>query len=88
MVSLLQCRPLYTGARGSVTQIPDLPKEDIFFQMKDSVVGSSEKKKIDVVVQIDAKAYYEYPYAQKPQVAQAVGKVNAWYRGKGKKLCL
>lgn len=88
VVSLLQCRPLYTGARGSVTQIPDLPKEDIFFQMKDSVVGSSEKKKIDVVVQIDAKAYYEYPYAQKPQVAQAVGKVNAWYRGKGKKLLL
>lgn len=33
-----------------------------------------------------AKAYYEYPYALKPRAADAVGAVNAWYRGKGKNI--
>ena len=51
-------------------------------------MGTSEKEKIDVVIQIDAKAYYEYPYALKSQAAEAVGAVNAWYRGKGKKILL
>ncbi len=88
VVNLLQCRPLYTGGRGTATEIPELPEKNVFFRLKDSSVGSSEKVKIDVVVEIDAKAYYEYPYALKPQAAEAVGAVNAYYRGKGKNLLL
>lgn len=88
VVNLLQCRPLYTGGRGTDTEIPELPEKDVFFRLKDSAVGSSEKVKIDVVVEIDAKAYYEYPYALKPRAAETVGAVNAYYRGKGKNLLL
>ncbi len=71
VVNLLQCRPLYTGGRGTATEIPELPEKNVFFRLTDSSVGSSEKVKIDVVVEIDAKAYYEYPYALKPQAAEA-----------------
>lgn len=49
-------------------------------------MGSSTEEKIDVVLQIDAETYYEYPYALKPRAADAVGAVNAWYRGKGKNI--
>ncbi len=86
VVNLLQCRPLYTGERGNVTEIPQLLERNQFFRLKDSAMGSSAKEKIDVVIQIDPKEYYEYPYALKPQAAEAVGAVNAWYRGKGKNI--
>ncbi|HJA65343.1 MAG TPA: PEP/pyruvate-binding domain-containing protein [Candidatus Mediterraneibacter cottocaccae] len=88
VINLLQCRPLYTGAKGGAVELPELPEKDVFFRLKDSAMGSSVKEKIDVVVQIDAKAYYDYPYALKPQAAAAVGAVNAWYRGKGKNVLL
>ena len=51
-------------------------------------MGSSVKEKIDVVVQIDARAYYEYPYALKPQAAETVGAINAYYKGKKKHILL
>ncbi len=88
VVNLLQCRPLYTGERGNITEIPDLPDEKIFFRLKDSAMGVSVKEKIDVVVQVDAKAYYEYLYALKFRAAEAVGAINAWYREKGKHILL
>ena len=88
VVNLLQCRPLYTGGRGKVTEIPELPEKNVFFRLKDSAMGSSVKEKIDVVVQIDARAYYEYPYALKPQAAEAVGAINTYYKGKKKHILL
>ena len=88
VVNLLQCRPLYTGGRGTVTEIPELPEKNVFFRLKDSAMGNSVKEKIDVVVQIDARAYYEYPYALKPQVAEAVGAINTYYKGKKKHILL
>lgn len=88
VVNLLQCRPLYTGGRGTVTEIPELPEKNIFFRLKDSAMGSSVKEKIDVVVQIDARAYYEYPYALKPQAAEAVGAINTYYKVKKKHILL
>lgn len=88
VVNLPQCRPLYTGGRGTVTEIPELPEKNVFFRLKDSAMGSSVKEKIDVVVQIDARAYYEYPYALKPQAAETVGAINAYYKGKKKHILL
>ena len=88
VVNLLQCRPLYTGGRGTVTEIPELPEKNVFFRLKDSAMGSSVKEKIDVVVQIDARAYYAYPYALKPQAAEAVGAINTYYKGKKKHILL
>ena len=88
VVNLLQCRPPYTGGRGKVTEIPELPEKNVLFRLKDSAMGSSVKEKIDVVVQIDARAYYEYPYALKPQAAEAVGAINTYYKGKKKHILL
>ena len=44
--------------------------------------------RIDVVIEIDAKAYYEYPYSKKPLAAVAVGKINRALKGSGKKILL
>ena len=86
VVNLLQCRPLYTGAKGNAEKIPDIPEKNLFFRLKDSAMGSSVKEKIDVVIQIDAKAYYEHPYALKSEAAEAVGAINTWYRNQGKNI--
>ena len=82
VVNLLQCRPLYTGEKGSITGIPGLPEKDCFFRLRDSAMGTSEREKIDVVIQIDAKAYYEYPYALKSQAAEAVARSMHGTEGK------
>ena len=88
VVNLLQCRPLFTGHRGEKVAIPSLPREQIFFHLKDSSVGNSMKKQIHAVVQIDPKLYYEYPYGKKHQAAEAVGKINRYYKVAGKNLLL
>ena len=88
VVNLLQCRPLFTGSRGGKVEIPSLPKEKTFFHLKDSSVGNSLKKQIHVVIQIEPKLYYEYPYGKKHQVAEAVGKINRYYKGSGKNILL
>ena len=41
VVNLLQCRPLYTGEKGSITGIPGLPEKDCFFRLRDSAMGTS-----------------------------------------------
>lgn len=88
VVNLLQCRPLYTGKKGILDQIPDLPRQQVFFRLKNSAMGNAVKEKIDVVIQIDPRAYYEYPYALKPDAAEAVGAINRYYRGSGRQILL
>ncbi len=88
VVNLLQCRPLYTGRQGKAVEIPALEDKDIFFSLQDSSMGNSTKEKIDVVVQIDPIAYYNYPYSLKSQAAEAVGRINRFYQKKGKNLLL
>ncbi len=87
-VSLLQCRSLYTGEEGGTVEIPDVPAKNIFFSLADSSMGNSRETKIDVVVQIDPIKYYEYPYHLKPQVAEALRRLNLYYRESGKHLML
>ena len=88
VVNLLQCRPLFTGSRGGKVEIPSLSEGKTFFHLKDSSVGNSLKKQIHVVIQIEPKLYYEYPYGKKHQVAEAVGRINRYYKGSGKNLLL
>ncbi|MCD7982045.1 MAG: PEP/pyruvate-binding domain-containing protein [Clostridiales bacterium] len=88
VVNLLQCRPLYTGSKGGTVDIPELPREDIFFSLKDSSMGEAREMKVEVVVQIDPIGYYEYPYKMKPKVAEALRKLNLYYRERGKKILL
>ena len=88
VLNLLQCRPLFTGNRGGKVEIPALSKEKTFFRLKDSSVGNSLEKQIHVVIQIEPKLYYEYPYGGKYRVAEAVGKINRYYKGSGKNILL
>lgn len=88
VVNLLQCRPLYTGSQNGKVEIPDLPEDQVFFELQDSSMGNSVIKPIDLVIQIDARAYYEYPYQMKSQVADALGDINRYYKGQNKKILL
>ncbi|MCD8218487.1 MAG: PEP/pyruvate-binding domain-containing protein [Clostridiales bacterium] len=88
VVNLVQCRPLYTGAEGGTVQIPDIARDDTFFELKDSSMGGSREIRVDVVVQIDPIGYYEYPYNMKPKVAEALRKLNLHYREQGKQILL
>ncbi len=88
VVNLLQCRPLYVGKEGGRTEIPEKQEAQTFFRIKDSSMGQSIEKDIDVVVQVEPKEYYEFPYAKKPEVADAVGAVNRYYKGSGKNILL
>ena len=88
VVNLLQCRPLYLGQEGERVDLDKLKLRDVFFDIKDSSMGSSGKRKIDVIVQIDPVLYYQYPYNKKYDVAVAVEKINQHYRGSGKQMLL
>ncbi|MGI6010755.1 MAG: PEP/pyruvate-binding domain-containing protein [Ruminococcus sp.] len=88
VLNLLQCRPLYTGTQNRRIQIPALPKSHILFRLEDSSMGNSVKKQIHAVIQIDPKAYYEYPHQLKPQAAEALGRINRFYHGSGKNILL
>ncbi|MDO5545605.1 MAG: PEP/pyruvate-binding domain-containing protein [Eubacteriales bacterium] len=88
VVNLLQCRPLYQSKPGEAVDLKMLKPRQIFFDIVDSAMGSSCKRKLDVVVQIDPVLYYQYPYPKKYQVVQAVEAVNDFYKGSGKNLLL
>lgn len=88
VINLLQCRPLYIGSAGEKISLKGLFLNQVFFEIKDSSMGPSGKKKIDLVIQIDPVLYYEYPYRKKYDVAAALGKINRYYRNKGKNILL
>lgn len=88
VVNLLQCRPLYLGREGERVDLKALKLKETFFEIRDSSMGTSGKRRIDVVVQIDPVLYYEYPYNKKYNVAAAVEKVNQYYRDSGRKMLL
>ncbi len=88
VLNLVQCRPLYAGRQGESIRIPSLPKDRSFFRLQDSSMGSSASIPITAVVQIDPVAYYHYPYASKPRAAEAVGRINRYFRGSGANLLL
>lgn len=88
VINLLQCRPLYLGQEGESVDIKNLKLEKVFFDIRDSSMGASGKRKIDVVVQVDPVLYYEYPYGKKYDAAAAIGKINRYYRGSGKNMLL
>ena len=88
VVNLLQCRPLYLGGEGENVQVENNSPEKVIFDVRGASMGTSKKRRIDVVVQIDAKRYHEMPYAQKHKAANAVGRINRYYADSGKNLLL
>ena len=51
-------------------------------------MGASRIDPLDVIVYVDPQAYYDYPYAQKPKIARAIGEVNRFYEDSNKKMLL
>lgn len=88
VVNLLQCRPLYTGSRNGKIDLPDLTEKEILFDLQDSSVGNSVMRPVDLVIRVDARAYYEYPYHLKSQVAEAIGEISRRFSESGKNLLL
>lgn len=88
VVNLLQCRPLYVGSEGEAVQVEHLDLKGVLFDVKGASMGTSRRKQVDVVVQIDPTLYNAYPYAKKYDVAKAVGRINRHYAEAGKTLLL
>ena len=88
VINLLQCRPLYIGQPGGRVAVPELPDEDVFFKLNNSAMGLATSTGIDVVVEIDALEYYNFPYSKKPLAARAVGLINRVLKSSGKKALL
>lgn len=80
VVNLLQCRPLYVGQEGGNIKAPDLPSQNCFFDIRDSSMGRSVYRPLDVLIQVDSIGYYNYDYAKKYDVAAAIGEINHYYQ--------
>ncbi len=88
VVNLLQCRPLYQGRAGEQVDWDSLHLSQVLFDLRDSSMGASGYRPIDLVVCIDPKGYCAYPYNKKSTVAAAVGAVNRIGREGNKGLLL
>ena len=88
VVNLLQCRPLYVGGEGEAVSAEDLKLSEVLFEVEDSSMGTSKKRKVDAVIRIDPEKYKDFPYVQKAGVADAIGQINRHYAGQGKNLLL
>ena len=88
VVNLLQCRPLYVSGGGEKVSIGDLALDRVLFDVRDASMGTSGRKPVDVVVRIDPALYHALPYARKPDVAAAVGRINRFYADSGKRMLL
>ena len=88
VINLLQCRPLYLGGESEEVKLEGIELKGTLFDVRDASMGTSKKRKVDVIVQIDPALYGAFPYAQKHKVAEAVGSINRYYSGSGKNLLL
>ena len=88
VINLLQCRPLYLGGESEEVKLEGIELKGTLFDVRDASMGTSKKRKVDVIVQIDPALYGAFPYAQKHKVAEAVGEINRYYSGSGKNLLL
>lgn len=88
VINLLQCRPLYLGGESEEVKLEGIELKGTLFDVRDASMGTSKKRKVDVIVQIDPAMYGAFPYAQKHKVAEAVGAINRYYSGSGKNLLL
>ena len=88
-IDLLQCRPLQVikGKSGTVIP-PDISEDNILLETKDSSMGMCKATDLDIIVYVDPVKYYNMPYNDKSLVAKLVGKINWYYRDKGKHMML
>ncbi|MDR3304515.1 MAG: PEP/pyruvate-binding domain-containing protein [Clostridiales Family XIII bacterium] len=88
VINLLQCRPLQVGGSGLRVLLPEVADEDTFFRLNGGTMGGSYYSAVDVVVRIDPKTYYDYPYNLKPAIARSIGQINQFYKEEEKVIML
>ena len=89
MIALLQCRPLQLTAEGETVVIPEaVRREAKILETKGVSMGFSRKYTLDVIVYIDAIAYYRMPYRDKYSVRNALSSINWQCRDKNLHLLL
>ncbi len=87
-VNLLQCRPLYIWQTAARQPIPQIKADQTLFRVHRSFMGNSAKLSVDVIVWIDSRGYFDYPYTKKSTIAGIIGQINRYYKNTGKKLML
>ena len=90
VIDLLQCRPLQTPHGGGETVVfpAEGSRERPVLETVGVSMGFSRSFPVDVLVYIDAVAYYHMPYVEKYQVRDALSAVNWALRGQGKRMVL
>lgn len=86
--NLLQCRLLQVGTRRDAVTVPSLPEDKTVFSVTDSSMGGSRAEDIDYVVFVDSRAYYEFPYKRKPDIAHIIRDINHHFRKSNQNLLL
>ena len=89
VIDLLQCRPLQRAGEGEAVTFPAAERcGRILAETKGVSMGFSRHLSIDVLVYVDALAYYRMPYTEKYRVRNAISAVNWKLRGRNKRMLL
>lgn len=86
-VNLLQCRPLQVSVSENVI-IPEGIDDELLFDVRRTSMRRSKRESLDRIVWVDPQAYYDYPYAKKPDVGRMISQINQHYEEEDKKLML
>ena len=89
-IDLLQCRPLQTpgGGESSVAFPESGSYNQVLVETKGVSMGFSRSFAVDVLVYIDAIAYYRMPYVEKFKVKNALSAINWKLRGQSRRMVL
>ncbi len=89
VIDMLQCRPLYHTESGQSVAFPEEAERGaVLLETKGVSMGFSRSFDVDVLVYVDAIAYYRMPYNEKYRVRAAISRINWYYRGQDKCLVL
>ena len=88
MIGLLQCRPLQLTQEGDAVRVPTPDPARVLLETRGVSMGFSRKFAVDIIVCIDAIAYYRMPYRDKHKVKDALSAVNWRCREQHKRLVL
>ena len=86
-LNLLQCRPLQASISEKI-HIPEEKVKEFLFDVRRTSMRRSKMEKLDIIVWVDPRKYYEYPYAKKFHVAQKIDEINRHYEETDKKMML
>lgn len=89
LIGLLQCRPLQLTQEGEPVSVPvQSNAESVLLETRGVSMGFSRKIDVDLIVYIDAIAYYQMPYRDKHKVKNALSAINWKCRGQNRRLVL